>query len=217
MKAQTKFKTTNGAGQLASIEGHAVPTSFPSTPCGPLSFSKGEIMKTARKKYSTYKAVERKYTVLACLEDGFADIEALAEEIEEWASSMEDNEGLAETEKCQTLRETADTLGNYTAPDHEDIPSFLLDTEITVTEMVNRNKRRGCSRAYRMSNAVSLIRSAQEYLQEYCDNIKRGGNFPILNAVDCEEEAQDLIVSAVAEIGSELDEIEHVEFPGMFG
>ena len=43
MKAHTKFKTTNGAGQLASIEGHTVPASFPSLPCGPLSFFKEKL------------------------------------------------------------------------------------------------------------------------------------------------------------------------------
>ena len=49
MKAHTKFKTTNGAGQPASIGGHTVPASFPSYPCGPLSFSKGEVMKATHK------------------------------------------------------------------------------------------------------------------------------------------------------------------------
>jgi len=39
MTTKTKFNTTNNdAGQLASIEGHKVLTSFPSYPCGPLSF-----------------------------------------------------------------------------------------------------------------------------------------------------------------------------------
>ena len=48
MKAKIKFTTLNSAGQPAPTEGHTVPTSFPSYPCGPLSFSKGEIMKTAK-------------------------------------------------------------------------------------------------------------------------------------------------------------------------
>ena len=46
MKAHTKFKTTNGAGQLASIEGHAVPTSFPRRRVALFLFFKGEVMKT---------------------------------------------------------------------------------------------------------------------------------------------------------------------------
>ena len=56
MKAQTKFTTTNGAGRLASIEGHTVPASFPRLPCGPLSFSKGEIMKTKTILKTDYSA-----------------------------------------------------------------------------------------------------------------------------------------------------------------
>jgi hypothetical protein len=213
MKTKTKFTTNNDAGQLASIEGHAVPSSFPSSPRGPLPFTKEIIMEAQpkRKRQPAYKAVERKSTILACLEDGSADIVCLAEEIDEWASNMEDG-NLGETEKCQTLRETADTLGNYEAPNLEDIPGFLLDVEITVTEMVNRNKRRSPSRAWRMSNAVAIIRAAQENLQEYIDNLPSNDDLS-----DSEQEARDLREEAISLIATELDEVEHVEFPGMFG
>ena len=64
MKAQTKFTTTNGAGRLASIEGHTVPASFPSYPCGPLSFSKGEIMKTYYTLIGIYKSEDCKYEII---------------------------------------------------------------------------------------------------------------------------------------------------------
>jgi len=148
-----------------------------------------------RKRQPAYKAVERKSTILACLEDGSADIVCLAEEIDEWASNMD-----------------ADTLGNYEAPNLEDIPGFLLDVEITVTEMVNRNKRRSPSRAWRMSNAVAIIRAAQENLQEYIDNLPSNDDLS-----DSEQEARDLREEAISLIATELDEVEHVEFPGMFG
>ena len=48
MKAQIKFTNKKDAGRLAFIEGHSVPASFPEFADGPLSFSKGEIMKTAK-------------------------------------------------------------------------------------------------------------------------------------------------------------------------
>ena len=64
MKGQTKFTTTNGAGRLASIEGHTVPASFPSYPCGPLSFSKGEIMKTYYTLIGIYKSEDCKYEII---------------------------------------------------------------------------------------------------------------------------------------------------------
>ena len=44
MKTNLNFTTNNDAAQVASTGGHAVPSSFPSSPRGPLSFSKGEIM-----------------------------------------------------------------------------------------------------------------------------------------------------------------------------
>jgi len=45
MTTNLKFTTTNNAGVPASIEGHKVLTSFPSYPCGPLSFTKGITVK----------------------------------------------------------------------------------------------------------------------------------------------------------------------------
>jgi hypothetical protein len=214
MKTNLTFKApTNSAAQAVFTGGHKVLPLSRAIPCGPLSFTKEIIMEAQpkRKRQPAYKAVERKSTILACLEDGSADIVCLAEEIDEWASNMEDG-NLGETEKCQTLRETADTLGNYEAPNLEDIPGFLLDVEITVTEMVNRNKRRSPSRAWRMSNAVAIIRAAQENLQEYIDNLPSNDDLS-----DSEQEARDLREEAISLIATELDEVEHVEFPGMFG
>jgi len=83
MTTKTKFNTTNNdAGQLASIEGHAVPSSFPSSPRGPLSFNK-EIpmeahLKSKMKTVSTVKAEELKkrngdvkgYRYIAIFDDG---------------------------------------------------------------------------------------------------------------------------------------------------
>ena len=79
MKAQTKFTTTNGAGRLASIEGHTVPASFPSYPCGPLSFAKGEVMKT----YYTLLKFDR-HIAKWIIVFGDYDRETVEEELEDY-------------------------------------------------------------------------------------------------------------------------------------
>ena len=56
-----------------------------------------------------YKIIECKGTVETSIDDGLSDIESLQEEMDSWASGMEDG-NLANSEKCQTVRETADTL-----------------------------------------------------------------------------------------------------------
>jgi hypothetical protein len=83
MTTKTKFNTTNNdAGQLASIEGHAVPSSFPSSPRGPLSFTKESAMK-ARKYYSLIAIFDTKWEILF----GDYDREVVEQE-------KEDNENL---------------------------------------------------------------------------------------------------------------------------
>ena len=58
---------------------------------------------------SKYKLVECKDSVESAIDCGISELEALQEEMDSWASGMEET-NLANSEKCSTVRESADTL-----------------------------------------------------------------------------------------------------------
>ena len=79
MKAKIKFTTLNSAGQPAPTEGHTVPTSFPSYPCGPLSFFRRDEMKA----YYTLLQFDR-HIAKWIIVFGDYDRETVEEELEDY-------------------------------------------------------------------------------------------------------------------------------------
>jgi hypothetical protein len=107
-------------------------------------------------------------------------------------------EGLSDTQRVQTLGETADALEGLEEPD---VPAVLSEISVSYVTSLPPRKDRPLSRATRMSDALGVL--------EAC-----------LNALD-EIDEEDLRHAAATDLRGELDdaksEAEGCEFPGMFG
>lgn len=157
-----------------------------------------------------YKPKPIKTTVAAAIVDAFSAIEELAGEMRETADNME-NANMGHMPKCEAAGSAADELENLSQPG--DPTDVLGELEVSSTEMVNKDKRKGASRDMRMSNAQSLLQDAIGVLNEYepegLDDDEEGA---------VKEGAQALKDEA-EELANELEEAANVsvEFPGMYG
>jgi methyl-accepting chemotaxis protein len=149
----------------------------------------------------SYKTEIRITTLGAAVGDAFSLLESLAEEVREVVDNASD--GLSQTQRIQTLEETASTLENLQEPE---VPEWLRGTEVTYVEQVQKDKRRGPSRAARCENATRMLRAAQEVVTQRLEAQEA--------QVESEaEEVQELLDS----ISNAADDAESAEFPGMYG
>ncbi len=164
-----------------------------------------------------YVSKEVKTTVGAAISDGFSAIQELAGEMRETYDNME-SANMGHMPKCEQAGEAADELENYDS--EPDVPQWLQDLDVSTSEQVNKDKRRGPSRAVRLSNATSLIQAAIDTLNatDYGDlaekiatEHKDEAGFEAPTEEDLQSEADSLV--------SELEDAAgvDVEFPGMFG
>jgi hypothetical protein len=133
--------------------------------------------------------------------DAFSELESLGEECREIVENAEG--GLAETQRVQTFGDTADALENLSEPE---VPDCVTDLAFTYQEAVNKNKRRGPSRSVRRDNAVAVIRSAMDALQEWLDD-----------EANAEHDDRDEVDTLQENLDSLCCDVEDLEFPGMFG
>lgn len=160
------------------------------------------------------KSVACKGTV-ANVADAFSALEELAGECREVVDNAPN--GLSETQRIQTLGETADTLEGINAPDEGDLPPGASDLPIEYSEQ--QGKR--LSRSDRRDNAVAILRTAIEVLeareQELRDSLAEDDPDDKPDPDDEREKHADDIRSYVDELDNAASEAEGVEFPGMFG
>ena len=147
------------------------------------------------------------------ISQAFSEIEELGSSMREWFDNC--NENLQQSDKMQTVEQTADTLEGLSEPD---LPDWLTPeqsdegprfdhVEANITPLAYSRR----SRATRCSDTASL-------LQNIVDR---------LNEIEEEEEAKkekDKNQDKIDEIGSLRDELENAiselegcEFPGMYG
>lgn len=146
----------------------------------------------------SYKTEQVKLTVAETL--NCAEVEMLHGEMEEWSNNM-DGSGLENTQKFEDVSACADTL--ECASDLEEALSTVREAleggslgskELTYSLMVNKNRKRGPSRAVRLGNELTALRHGIEAAEEYFEEV----------------------TEAIEEIKGHLDELEGVDFPGMF-
>jgi hypothetical protein len=147
--------------------------------------------------------VSRKTTYADAIADGYGAIEELASEVREAYDNMT-GAGMSDSHpKVELCSNSADELEGIQQPDIPSELEELLSREVEVSELVNRDKRRGAARHVRLSNACSLIEVAKSYLE------------------DTPEGTSDEVREAAEQLASELDDAValdgSVEFPGMFG
>jgi hypothetical protein len=123
-------------------------------------------------------------------------LEELASECREIVDNA--SEGLAQTQRIQTLEQTASSLENLSEPS---VPEKFVEIQVKYDWAT---KSRGVSRAVRCSNAVSALQAVVGACEERLENKSENG--------DLEE-----IETLRDECQGAIDEAEGCEFPGMYG
>lgn len=148
-----------------------------------------------REEYTALKHERFTTTVDALLEDGYGEIEQLASEVRDWFDNLGDN--LQQSDKGQCLDEAASSLENIDKPE---IPEKAAEIQIVFLPSFDLG-----SRAKRASEAADMIRSAGTAIHEWL-----GDND--INEGDLYDELTEL----ADQCESHADEVEAVEFPGMY-
>lgn len=186
------------------------------------------------------KYIKVQGTVLDALSGGQGEIAQLSEEMTEWRDNMEMG-GLENTERFQTVQATADELENAcdletqiaymeSAGEEDDALSNLLNDQLEWSEFRKYGKQAlNLSRADRMSNAAAGVTVAIEYLAEKAKALydalpEESDEEPEDDEAKAEAEALQVkrdryeeFVSNVEEIQSTVENVEGLEFPGMYG
>lgn len=139
----------------------------------------------------------------AVLGDALSEIVSLAEECREIVDNA--SEGLSQTQRIQTLDETASVLEGLSEPD---VPEGV---EIDVTYEPFRPRRRPYSRAARCGQACYMLGQCIDALEQLIENKKHaeggdGKDDEILSVENLKDE-----------IESVKSDAESVDFPGMYG
>jgi Rad3-related DNA helicase len=144
------------------------------------------------------RAVPCSSSLQGAVEDGYARLEELRDECQEIVDNASDS--LRETQRIQTLEETANQLSG--ADDMPEVPEALDGVVVCYTE--DRRKNKSHSRATRCAEAVSLLYYAKEASEEWL-------------ADNAEHESTDDVQNMIDSIDEMISNAESCEFPGMFG
>lgn len=164
-----------------------------------------------------YKSVERKGTVMSLIEEGYSELEELGNECQE----ASDNFPNSNHPKAEAFGEVASTLTGLSMPDTDAIEAADADGEVTYFEQVNRDKRKGPSRAIRAANAAAKLTGAASALRSKIEELNEQELPDQPEAADLAKDAIDEKVSGLETLADELEdhanEAEGVEFPGLYG
>lgn len=171
--------------------------------------------KTARRERTKYSVLEQtptkeeyiklkqekfKTTVGALVADAFSDIQSLADEMQEAFDNMP--EGLQQGDVGTRREEAASALSSI---DEVEVPEEVSDIEVVYYPSLDTS-----SRSKRAAEAAFQLRAAAEAIREFIDNFNS-------QLGDDEEENPCEVDSSVAdELESAADDLEGVEFPGMY-
>lgn len=152
----------------------------------------------AKRKYK-----ECKSTIADAISYAHSELASLAEECREVVDNASGT-NRENTQRIQTLGETADTLEGIDEPDVDDtIGKF----EVTYHEQLARSRRHGLSRGDRRDNAVQALDASIQVLQEKMEDEEKKKD---------DEEGPDY-QTLIDDLERMKDDAESVEFPGMYG
>lgn len=158
----------------------------------------------------SYKTVERKADLTACISDAYSEISSLAEEMQEAYDNMTGGGMSDDHPKVSLVSEARDTLEGKDEPE---VPDVLDGIEVTWQEQIPKDKRHKTARWARLANACAALGAAAEAVREASsDNGMEGPD--AANYVEEFETAQEELADALEET---MGEVEGVEFPTMFG
>ena len=164
-----------------------------------------------------YKWVPHQFTVGEALD--ITEIMDLRDEMQEWVDNMSGT-ALENTERYQMAEEALYELENADQIDFEQIWSPITeDCGFTADELKNlkftcslsepRSKRQSCSRAHRLSNCLIHNLAALDTLEDHLEGLKE--------TEGVRTEIVEEVLKAIGSIRDQLEELEGIEFPGMFG
>ncbi len=160
-------------------------------------------------EYRILKSERFETDVSALINDARSEVEELGSEMREWYENLTEN--LQQTGKSQSIEEAADALENVQI---DDAPDFCSRLTLAFYPSLKCN-----SRADRCSEAVSRLRCAEEAIRDWvADNYSDDDE---ISKVKIDEEEIEVCWSTLEDVCNNLsevaDELEGVEFPGMFG
>ena len=164
---------------------------------------------------SSYKSVPTEFTIEEALDT--TEISDLRDEMQEWVDNMSGT-GLENTNKYQMAEEAVSQLENVDSINFDEIWDELPDdglisadelmaVKFTSNLYTPKSRKQHPSRAYRLSNAITHITDALQEMRDYIEDK--------LGAKEMPEEVKSLM-SAIGDIESQIQELDNVEFPGMF-
>ena len=163
-----------------------------------------------------YKSVEVKSTLADALDK--SDIEELRDEMQSWIDNMAGT-ALENTNKYSMAEEAVSELDRVDELDLDAVTDAIpekadiLKTELIYHDQVPKAKRQSTSRAVRLSNAVGRLDTALSWLESWLEEQEA----PPVDQANNEDALElDDLRSAVDEAKSNLDDLNGVEFPGMF-
>lgn len=165
-----------------------------------------------------YKFEQRQTSLTAAIGDAYSELQSLRDEMREWADNLE-NGNLGHTDRGQRVAEAADALDNV-ADDEPEMELGEFDPQITYAEQINRRKGKPASRSVRCSNASSMLGAVIEALETEMEKLEEGED-----DVDLKEEAEgddkddpkEKLEELRDHLQNTVDEIDGIEFPGMYG
>lgn len=167
----------------------------------------------ARKPTKRYTPIEM--SVEDAISAGYGVAEELHGEIDEVVSNME--EKLSHTSRYQTLEQTRDTLAGV-KDNQPEWPSELDGVDIVAS--YTEDRRKGLSRAQRLSNGEAAIGAAADALRSWADETEGKIADGEPGEGDDNSELEEKIQAArdlADELESHAGDLSGCEFPGMYG
>jgi hypothetical protein len=151
----------------------------------------------------SYKMVPVEGTVSGFVSDGFGELASLKEEMDEMEGNMSSN-NMEHLPKYEVITSAQEALSE--AEDEPEVPDCVSDLKVSTGDSVNRDKRRGPSRAVRCSNATGRLSAVVDALNEWLDDEA--------NAEHEDKDEVEALRDKCQEVGDNAD---GAEFPTMFG
>ena len=142
------------------------------------------------------------------MNDAYAEITALGEEMNEWYNNL--SEGLQQTDKAERINSAAEALEGI---DSQDPTDLMTDIEVYHLPMLD-----ALSRADRLSEATSILNDVAGAVHDFVS--EQRANAPEEESEEEPEYSEDDLdeVDRIADqCESDASELDSVEFPGMYG
>lgn len=153
------------------------------------------------------------WCVADAVSSALSEIQTLAEECREIVDNAGDG-GLSQTSRIQTFDQTASDLESCEEPD---VPECV--SELRFQASLEKEPKRGLSRARRCGNAVVLLQGAMEAVETFI--AEKEDEQSTREAQDNSEDTLQEQIDETTQFKDELESIigyaEGAEFPGMFG